>query len=60
MTLVQSSDWGKSPWDITGENLTRWRRYVWRERHRVYMEALSERQKIIQNDIDLKNMQNGY
>jgi len=59
MTLSQSSDWGKSPWDITGETLTRWRRYVWRERHRVYMEALSDKHQRELNDIELKRMQNG-
>lgn len=33
------------PWEVTGERLTPWRRFVWRERRQVYAQGMAERNK---------------
>lgn len=40
MTLEAAKEWGCPPWEITGEQLTPWRRLVWKERRKLYVAEL--------------------
>lgn len=50
MLIEQSKDWRLPPWEVTGENLTRWRRIVWQARYEVYQSAFNERMNRMKNN----------
>lgn len=45
-TLNMAAEWGVPPWQVTGEEPTRWRRLVWRERWAVYRGTQAEKQRL--------------
>jgi len=47
------------PWEVTGEKLSRWRRYVWRQRQNVYVSEVNAKQRRDYNDMQLRNLRNG-
>ena len=52
--IETAKDWNVPPWVVTGEELTRWRRLVWRYRHELYAGELAARRRREVDELKLK------
>jgi len=57
--LERAKEWSKAPWEITGEEITKWRRLVWKHRHICYVEEYNSMIRRKQNEYELERLRSG-
>jgi hypothetical protein len=58
-SLEAAQEWKIPPWEVTGEELNRWRRYVWKQRRDFYTSELSSKMRRERESLEIKRLQNG-